>query len=137
MLQFLFGVCACIRASVRICPDHNLYINAWIYKKFTFRILCKRKFHLSYPLSPPPPPPPPPQPTHTYAPTKKIIHLCIMFVNDLIRFGGHCDLYIMVQRFCCVSLTISNRKTAYRSLKQTVGSTSCLDNQTTLLVLPV
>ena len=44
-------------------------------------------------------------------------------VNDLILFGGHFDLYIMVQRFCLVSLTISNRKTSYRSLKQTAGST--------------
>ena len=41
-------------------------------------------------------------------PPKKIIHLCIIIwilvqsytVNDLILFGGHCDLYIMVQRFC-------------------------------------
>ena len=32
----------------------------------------------------------------------------------------------MVQEFCLVSLTISNRKTSYRSLKQTAGSTSCL-----------
>ena len=47
-------------------------------------------------------------------------------------FGGHCDLYIMVQRFCLVSLTISNRKTSYRSLKQTAGSTSC--PWTTILV---
>ena len=62
---------------------------------------------------------------------KKIIHLCIILqilvqsntVNDLILFGGHCDLYIMVQRFCLVSVTISNRKTSYRSLKQTAGST--------------
>ena len=38
---------------------------------------------------------------------------------------GHCDLHIMVQRFCLVSLTISNRKTSYRSLKQTGGSTNC------------
>ena len=66
-------------------------------------------------------------------PPKKIIHLCIILwilvqsytVNDLILFRGHCDLSIMVQRFCLVSLTISNRKTSYRSLKQTAGSTSC------------
>ena len=72
--------------------------------------------------------------------TEKIIHLCIILwilvpsdtVNDLILFGGHCDLYIMVQRFCLVSLTISNRKTSYRSLKQTAGSTSC--PWTTILV---
>ena len=31
----------------------------------------------------------------------------------------------MVQRVCLVSLTISNRKTLCRSLKQTAGSTSC------------
>ena len=38
----------------------------------------------------------------------------------------------MVQRFCLVPLTISNRKTSYRSLKQTAGSTSC--PWTTILV---
>ena len=38
----------------------------------------------------------------------------------------------MVQRFCLVSLTISNRKTSYRSPKQTAGSTSC--PWTTILV---
>ena len=32
LLQFLFGVCVC--ASFRICPDHNLYSNAWISKQF-------------------------------------------------------------------------------------------------------
>ena len=46
-------------------------------------------------------------------------------MDDLILFGGHCDLYIMVQRFCLISLTISDRKISYRSLKQTAGSTSC------------
>ena len=40
---------------------------------------------------------------------------------------------MMVQRLCLVSLTISNRKTSYRSLKQTAGSTSC--PWTTILVL--
>ena len=74
-------------------------------------------------------------------PTENIIHFCIILwilvqsdnVNDLILFGGHCDLYIVVQRFCLVSLTISNnRKTSYGSLKQTAGSTSCL--WTTILV---
>ena len=39
----------------------------------------------------------------------------------------------MVQRFCLVSLTIADRKTSYRSIKQTVGSTSC--PWTTILVL--
>ena len=38
----------------------------------------------------------------------------------------------MVQRFCLVSLTISNRKTSYRSHKKTAGSTSC--QWTTILV---
>ena len=68
----------------------------------------------------PSPPPPPPR-----SPTEKIIHLCNVLwilvqsdtVNGLILFGGRCDLYIMVQRLCLVSLTISNRKTSYRSLK--------------------
>ena len=53
-------------------------------------------------------------------------------VNDLILNGGHCDLYIMVNRFCLVSLTIFIRKTSYGSLKQTAGSTSC--PQTTIQV---
>ena len=39
----------------------------------------------------------------------------------------------MVQRFCLVSLTISNRKTSHRLLKQTAGSTSC--PWTTILVI--
>ena len=76
-------------------------------------------------------------------PPKKIIHLCIILrilvqsdtVNDLILFGYHCDLYIMVQRFCLVSLTISNRKTSNRSLKQTAGSTHC--PWTTILVMHI
>ena len=46
-------------------------------------------------------------------------------VNDFILFGGPCDLYFMVQRFCLVSLTLSYRKTSYRSLKQTAVLTSC------------
>ena len=64
-----------------------------------------------------------------HPPTEKIIHLCIVLwilvqsytVNDLILFGGQCDLYIMIERFCLVSLTISNRKTSYRSLKANSG----------------
>ena len=56
-------------------------------------------------------------------------------VNDLILFGGHCDLYFMVQWFCLVSLTLSYRKTSYRSLKQTAGLTSC--PWTTILVISV
>ena len=39
-------------------------------------------------------------------------------VNDLILNGGYCDLYIMVQRFCLVSLTISIRKTSYGHLSK-------------------
>ena len=77
-------------------------------------------------------------PTH---PSKNIIDLCIILwifvqsdtVNDLIQFGGHCYLYILVQRFCLVSLTISNRQTSYRSLKQTAGSTR--SPWTTILVM--
>ena len=98
----------------------------FIKKKSLSRFFVKGNF--TYPSHHPPPPPPPPHPA-----TEKIIHLCIILwiliqsdtVNDLILFGGHCDIYIMVQRFCLVSLTISNRKTSYRSLKQTAGSTSC------------
>ena len=41
----------------------------------------------------------------------------------------------MVKRLCLVSLTISNRKTSYRSLKQIAGSTSC--PWTTTLVITV
>ena len=78
---------------------------------------------------------------HPHPPTEKIIHLCIILwilvqsytVSDLILFGGHCYLYIMVQRFCLVSMTISYRKTPYRSLKQAAGSTSC--PWTTILML--
>ena len=79
-------------------------------------------------------------PSRHHPPTENIIHLRIIFwilvqsdtVDDHILFGGHCDLYIMVQRFCLISLTISDRKISYRSLKQTAGSTSC--PWTTILV---
>ena len=30
-------------------------------------------------------------------------------VNDLILFVGHCDLYYMVQWFCLISLSLSDR----------------------------
>ena len=78
--------------------------------------------------------------TPPHPPTEKKNHLCIILwtlvqsytVNGLILFGGPCDLYIMVHRFCLVSLKISKRKTSYRSLKQTAGSTSC--PWTTILV---
>ena len=37
----------CISASVRICPDHNLYSNAWISKQFgTVLALEEEKCHL-------------------------------------------------------------------------------------------
>ena len=81
-------------------------------------------------------------PPHSPNPsTEKIIHLRIILwilvqsytVNDLILFRVHCDLHIIVQRFCLVSLTISNRKASYRSLKQTAGSTVC--PWTTILVI--
>ena len=39
----------CIRASVRICPDYNLYNNAWISKQFGIVVaLEKEKCHLKY-----------------------------------------------------------------------------------------
>ena len=44
-------------------------------------------------------------------------------VSDLIFFAGHCDIYFM---------TLSYRKTSYKSLKQMAGSTSC--PWTTILV---
>ena len=111
-------------------PDFFFFGYIWIlYKKSLSGFFVKESFtyhnrHLSHP------------------PTEKIIHLYIILwilvrsdtVNVLILFGGHCDLYIMIQRFCLVSLTISNRKTSYRSLKQTAGSTNC--PWTTILVLP-
>ena len=39
----------CISASVRICPDHNLYNNAWISKQFvTVVALAEEKCHLKH-----------------------------------------------------------------------------------------
>ena len=38
----------CLRASVRICPDHDLYIYAWISKQFgTVVALEEEMFHLN------------------------------------------------------------------------------------------
>ena len=38
-----------VRASVRICPDHNLYKNAWISKQFgTVVALEEEKCHLKH-----------------------------------------------------------------------------------------
>ena len=116
---------------------HPLPHTRFFFARFGFFIKKKNHFsdsvkkeNFTYPSRHPRPHPP----------TEKIIHLRIILwilvqsdtVNDLILLGGHCDLYIMVQRFCLVSLTISNRKTSYRSLEQTAGSTSCL--WTTILV---
>ena len=42
----------------------------------------------------------------------------------IILFGGHCDLYFMVQRLFLLSQIVSYRNTSYRSLKQTAGSRS-------------
>ena len=39
----------CIRASVRICPEHNLYIYVWISKQFsTVVALEEEKCHLKH-----------------------------------------------------------------------------------------
>ena len=49
VVTILFGICACVRASVRICPDHNLYNNAWISKQFGIVVaLEKEKCHLKH-----------------------------------------------------------------------------------------
>ena len=34
-------------------------------------------------------------------------------MSNLILFVGHCDLYCMVQGFCLVFPTVSNRKASY------------------------
>ena len=40
---------ASVRPSVRICPDHNLYNNAWISKQFgTVVALEEEKCHLKH-----------------------------------------------------------------------------------------
>ena len=39
----------CVHPSVRICPDHNLYNNAWISKQFgTVVALEEKKCHLKH-----------------------------------------------------------------------------------------
>ena len=41
--------CTCVRPSVRICPDHNVYNNAWISKQFgTVVALEEEKGHLKH-----------------------------------------------------------------------------------------
>ena len=35
-----------VRASVRICPEHNLYTNAWISKQFGTAVALEEKCHL-------------------------------------------------------------------------------------------
>ena len=108
-------------------PSEFFFVRfGFFIKKSLSRFFVEENF--TYPSRHPPPPPH----THTHTRTEKRIHLCIILwilvqsdtINGLILSGGHCDLYIMVQRFCLVSLTISNRKTSYRSLTQTAGSTS-------------
>ena len=45
----IFVRCMCVRASVRNCPDHNLYNNAWISKQFrTVVALEEEKCHLKH-----------------------------------------------------------------------------------------
>ena len=45
----VFVRCMCVCASVRICPDHNLYNNAWISKQFgTVVALEEEKCHLQH-----------------------------------------------------------------------------------------
>ena len=40
------GVCA---SSVRICPDHNLYNDAWISKQFSTVVdLAEEKYHFKH-----------------------------------------------------------------------------------------
>ena len=53
VVTILFNVCTCIcasvRASVRICPDHIVYNNAWISKQFVIVVaLEKEKCHLKH-----------------------------------------------------------------------------------------
>ena len=49
VVTVLVVVCVCIRASVQICPDHNLYNNAWISKQFgTVVALEEDKCHLKH-----------------------------------------------------------------------------------------
>ena len=43
------NVRANVRASIRICPDHNLYNNSWISKQFgTVVALEEEKYHLKH-----------------------------------------------------------------------------------------
>ena len=45
----IFVQCMCVRASVGICLDHNLYNNAWILKHFgTVVALVEEKWHLKH-----------------------------------------------------------------------------------------
>ena len=38
----------CICASIRICPDQNLYNNAWISKQFGTVVALEEKCHLKH-----------------------------------------------------------------------------------------
>ena len=49
IVTILVRICACVSASVRICPNHNLYNNAWISKQFgTVVALEEEKCHLKH-----------------------------------------------------------------------------------------
>ena len=46
---FVQCMCPCIRVSIQIYPDHNLYNNAWISKQFgTVVALEEEKCHLKH-----------------------------------------------------------------------------------------
>ena len=45
----IFFRCMCVHPSARICPDHNLYNNAWISKQFgTVVALEEEKCHVKH-----------------------------------------------------------------------------------------
>ena len=45
----IFVWCMCMRPSAQICPDHNLYNNAWISKQYgTVVALEEEKCHLKH-----------------------------------------------------------------------------------------
>ena len=99
---------------------------------FHIWVLCQFVKKITYPPLPPPILPPlSPSLSKTFHLTllphphsKK--HLCF-------RFGFFVNFFKKFTLFCLVSLTLAYRKTSYRSLKRTAGSTNCL--WTTILVL--
>ena len=44
----IFVRCMCVHPSARICPDHNLYNNAWISKQFGTVVALEEKCHLKH-----------------------------------------------------------------------------------------